>query len=92
MSKKNNGRLNRLEASTTTGGCEQCAAPSVDEAALADKVRHDLASYASPAYHRQEAAELLGEADRREAAPARRRRCVRRPARTRATRRRSHSR
>ncbi len=67
MSKKISRRLRRLEA-TTTGGCGACAAQSVDEAALADKVRRLLVTYSSPDYHRQEAAELLAEADRREAA------------------------
>ena len=67
MSKKINSRLRRLEASMT-GGCAECSASPVDEAALADKLRRLLVSYSSPDYHRQKAAELHAEADRREGA------------------------
>ncbi len=59
-------RLARLEA-VTSSGCDGCNTP-IDVEAIASRVRQGLKDMSMSAYHRQRAAQLCAEADRREVA------------------------
>ncbi len=65
--KRTRKRLARLEA-TIPAGCDVCNPSAVEAAAI--KLSQRLEEMSRPAYHRQRAAELCAEADRREAAEA----------------------